>query len=106
MTSDKFRATNLNKQPPISNEGDSVRDHLLRAILVGLLALTGFIHWALPIGHPMIRPGELTGGILLIPHNVLHLLFNLNGVGYFALVACVAGWIPLAARHKPMLYPI
>jgi len=97
--------TNQNKQLSNSHAGEGFRERLIRAVIVSLLAATAFIHWFLPIVHPTEMSGELAGGIILILHNQLHLLLDLNGVGYFVLVASVAGWLPLWSRHQSAYMP-
>ncbi len=77
---------------------------LIRLTLGGLLTATGFIHWYLPVVHRMEMPGELTGGIIVIPHLLLHILFDLNGAGYFVLVALTMGWLLVSARRQMWLY--
>ncbi len=83
-----------------------MRQTTLRALLVALLIATGIIHWLLPLAHPVIVPGEWTGGVVRIPHSLLHLLFNLNGIGYLVLAGIVAGWLPIKPRHQPWLYAV
>ena len=77
------------------NTMERVNNRLIQVVMIALLVASGFIHWYLPVVHPAEMPGELTGGIIVIPHDLLHLLFDLNGVGYFGLIALVAGWLPL-----------
>lgn len=79
---------------------------LIKTTVAILLTVTGFIHWYLPIMHPAMIPGELTGGIILIPHDVLHVLFDLDGAGYLVLVALVAGWLPILSRQHKALYVV
>ncbi len=105
MTSGQLLETNRNKRLSDSNPREGFREQrLIRVVIVTLLAATGFIHWYLPIVHPMGMPGELTGGIIVIPHELLHILFDLNGVGYFMLVALVAGRLSVSAHHQRQLY--
>ncbi len=70
----------------------------IQVLIIGLLSATGFIHWYLPVVHPVDMPGEITGGIIAMSHDLLHLLFDLNGAGYFGLAALVAGWLPIWAK--------
>ncbi len=77
------------------NAMEHFNNRLIQVVTIVLLAATGFIHWYLPVVHPTEMPGELTGGLIVIPHDLLHLLFDLNGVGYFGLLALVGGWLPL-----------
>jgi hypothetical protein len=73
---------------------------------VSLLAATGFIHWYLPVVHRAMMPGELTGGFIVISHQLLHILFDLNGAGYFVLVAVTMGWLSLSLPHQAWLYRV
>src|SRR5262249_48822630 len=98
----------INQSKTLSDGGTAreLATHLIRIIVGGLLAITGFIHWYLPITHRAMMPGELTRGIIVIPHGLLHILFDLNGVGYFVLVALVIGWLPLSVHHEKRLYSV
>jgi hypothetical protein len=89
-----------------NNTRERFIDRLNQVVLVSLLAATGFIHWYLPVVHPTELLEELTGGIIVMSHQLLHLLFNLNGAGYFVLVALLMGWLPLAAHHQRRLYGV
>jgi|SRR5579859_1693694 len=103
MLSGQPLETNQNKL--LANAaGEGIASRRLRVVIISLLAATGFIHWYLPVVHRMEMPGELTGGIVVIPHGLLHLLFDLNGVGYFVLLALVAGWLPLWANQPKRVY--
>ncbi len=62
---------------------------LIQVLIISFLSATGFIHWYLPVVHPVDMPGEITGGIIAMSHDLLHLLFDLNGAGYFGLAALV-----------------
>lgn len=79
---------------------------LLRVLIVMLLLATAGIHWVLPAIHPLVVPGELTEGPIRIPHDLLHTLFNLNGMGYLVLAALVIGWLPLTPMYERRLYII
>ncbi len=102
----------LSEQPLATSQNDRLRtcgrerliNRLIQVVMIVLLAATGFIHWYLPVVHPVEMPGELTGGIIVIPHDLLHLLFDLDGVGYFGLIAMVAGWLPLWANRVKRRY--
>lgn len=95
----------ISQNNPLPNSAmDGFTHRLFRVVIVGLLVATGFIHWYLPVVHPTEMPGELTGGIIVIPHELLHILFDLSGVGYFVLAALVAGWLPLSTHHQKRLY--
>ncbi len=106
MMSERSLATNQNKQLSDRNVNEGFNERLIQAVIVSLLAATAFIHWYLPVIHPVEMPGELTGGIIVISHDLLHLLFDLNGVGYFVLVASVATWLPLWSNHRTRLYSV
>jgi hypothetical protein len=99
MLSGHFLEINQNKRRTAKTDG-----YISRLLLVGLLAATGFIHWYLPVVHRIEMPGELTGEIIVIHHSLLHLLFDLNGSGYFVLVALITGWLPLWANQPKRLY--
>src|SRR5690242_6366624 len=89
MQSEQHLEINRNKRRTATTDS-----YVTRLLLVGLLAATGFIHWYLPVVHRMDMPDELTGGIIVIHHSLLHLLFDLNGGGYVVLVALITGWLP------------
>ncbi len=86
------------------NTMERFTNRLIQVIVIALLAATGFIHWYLPVVHPADMAGELTGGIIVIPHDLLHLLFDLDGVGYFGLAVLAAGWLPLWANRVKRRY--
>ncbi len=94
MLSGQPLATSQNDHLPTRGRERFI-NRLIQVVMIVLLAVTGFIHWCLPVVHPVDMPGELTGGIILIPHDLLHLLFDLDGVGYFVLAVLAAGWLPL-----------
>ncbi len=102
----------LSEQPLATSQNDRLRirgrerliNRLIQVVMIVLLAVTGFIHWCLPVVHPVDMPGELTGGIIVIPHDLLHLLFDLNGAGYFVLAVLAAGWLPLWADRVKRRY--
>ncbi len=81
-------------------------NRLIQVLIIGLLSATGFIHWYLPVVHPVDMPGEITGGIIAMSHDLLHLLFDLNGAGYFGLAALAAGWLPLWGNSMSRRYAI
>src|SRR5689334_5097272 len=103
MTSGQTLEINQNNSLSGSSS-NNLTYHMIRVIIAGLLAATGFIHWYLPVVHQMAMPDELTGGIIVIPHELLHILFDVNGVGYFILVALVVGWLPLPTQYHRWLY--
>jgi len=76
---------------------------ILRYIVAALLLVTGIIHWFLPAIHPGL-PGAWTTGLISIPHDWLHVLFNLNGVGYLVLMGIVLDWLPIKPQHQRWLY--
>lgn len=80
-----------------------MNEKIARIIIVVTLAATGLIHWFLPAFHPG-APGDLTGGLIKIPHQTLHSLFNLNGVGYFVLMGIVLDWFPVRPKHIQVVY--
>lgn len=76
---------------------------VLRIINVICLAATGLVHWFLPAIHPGL-PGELTGGLIKITHETLHVLFNLNGVGYLIMMGVLLDWFPVRPKHMKYVY--
>lgn len=103
MTSGQPLEINRNNAVPGSASNNLAR-HMIRLVIAGLLSATGFIHWYLPVVHKMAMPNELTEGIIIIPHALLHILFDMNGVGYFILVALVVGLLPLSPQYQRWLY--
>ena len=81
----------------------SSKEKILRIINVIGLAATGLIHWFLPAIHPGL-PTELTGGLIKISHETLHVLFNLNGVGYLILMGVILDWFPVRPKHMKYVY--
>jgi hypothetical protein len=104
MISGQPLETNQNKQLTTGHVVQDSRVNLTRSVLICLLAATAFIHWYLPIVHP-IETAQ-AGGLIPISHNMLHLLFTVNGVGYFVLMASVAGWLPLGRSRQRRLYSV
>ena len=82
-----------------------MKEKILRIVIVVMLAATGLVHWFLPAIHPSV-PGQLTGGLIRIPHDTLHILFNLNGVGYFVLMGIVLDWFPVRPKHIRYVYVV
>jgi len=76
---------------------------VLRVVNVIGLAATGLVHWFLPVIHPGL-PTELTGGMIKITHDTLHILFNLNGVGYLILMGVILDWFPVRPKHMKYVY--
>ncbi len=103
MLSGQPLATSRNDVRGIYTERSFI-NRLIQVLIIGLLSATGFIHWYLPVVHPVDMPGEITGGIIAMSHDLLHLLFDLNGAGYFGLAALVAGWLPIWATCEKRRY--
>lgn len=76
---------------------------ILRYIIAALLLATGLVHWFLPAIH-RAAPGQWSLGLIPIPHDLLHTLFNLNGVGYLILMGMVLDWLPIKPHHLRWLY--
>ena len=76
---------------------------VLRYVIAALLLATGLVHWFLPAIH-RAAPGQWTTGLIPIPHDLLHTLFNLNGVGYLILTGMVLDWLPIKPQHLRWLY--